>query len=613
MQGEQRARTIFLWLWTAVTALKLVVAARLPLFVDEAFYWQEGQHLAAAYSDLPGLTAWLARLGVELGGEHVLALRLPFLAIGAWLPWAVTRIATRWFGNVAGWQAGSLTLLMPLSATLGMLAVPDVPMAMAAVLCLDAGARLLRDVDASAALKLSLGLLIGALSHYRFIGVIGVGFIALLALPQGRRMLKDPRVWVALAVGVLAWVPLLAWNSDNHDAGLKFQVVERHPWDFEWRGLWFLVIQPMMVTPLLCLAMWKVALAGTRAGGGARAQWRYFGLIGGVSTLGIFALGFFTDVERISFHWPLPGYLALLVAVPVILNGWPRWLRRATWWMAGIGLALGFSYYLMASSPALREQLAGYKYYPRNFAGWKPLADGVREELQQMPEGTKVLAGNFKVGAELGFQLGDPDIQVLPHPLNDKHGRSVQLGLWQLLHQGQRSTPMLLVLSPSDQRYRELLDRYHAVCAQVGPLPPPRVISGDHGYQRFLLFRLPAERAAGPCVTPAMAYVDAPVAHQKVQGRVDVQGWAFKDGVGLSRVEVLLDGRPVGDAVYGRAFDIRPTWPQSTDPQHPRVGFDAHIDTTALEPGRHWLGLRLYGHDGSVETWQEQPFVVRER
>ena len=73
MQGEQRARTIFLTLWTLITAVKLVIAARLPLFVDEAFYWQEGQHLAAAYSDLPGLTAWLTRLGVELGGQHVLA------------------------------------------------------------------------------------------------------------------------------------------------------------------------------------------------------------------------------------------------------------------------------------------------------------------------------------------------------------------------------------------------------------------------------------------------------------------------------------------------------------------------------------------------------------
>ena len=218
--------------------------------------------------------------GVEIGGHHVLALRLPFLAIGALLPLLVVRTATRWFGNVAGWQAGSLTLLMPLSATLGLLAVPDVPMALAAVICLHAGARMLHNVDASSAMKLALGLSIGALSHYRFIGVIGVGFIALLALPQGRRMLADPRVWVALAVGVLAWLPLLAWNADNHDAGLKFQVVERHPWTFEWNGLWFLVIQPMLVTPILCMAMWKVAVAGTRRGGGTRVQWRYFGLVG---------------------------------------------------------------------------------------------------------------------------------------------------------------------------------------------------------------------------------------------------------------------------------------------------------------------------------------------
>jgi 4-amino-4-deoxy-L-arabinose transferase-like glycosyltransferase len=613
MQGEQRARTIFLVLWTLITAVKLVVAARLPLFVDEAFYWQEGQHLAAAYSDLPGLTAWLARLGVELGGNHVLALRLPFLAIGAMLPWLVSRIATRWFGAVAGWQAGSLTVLMPLSATLGMLAVPDVPMALAAVLCLDAGARLLRNVDAAAAVKLSLGLVIGALSHYRFIGVIVVGFIALLLLPQGRRTLRDPRVWVALAVGVMAWLPLLAWNADNQDAGLKFQVVERHPWAFQWSGLWFLVIQPMLVTPILCIAMWKVALAGTRSGGGARAQWRYFGLVGAVSTLAIFALGFFTDVERISFHWPLPGYLALLVAVPVVLNGWPRWLRRTGWWLAGAGLALAFSYYLVASSPGLREQLAGDKYYPRNFAGWAPLADEVRKELAGMPPGTRVLAGNFKVGAELGFQLRDPRIEVLRHPLNDKHGRTAQLGLWGLLHDGQRDGPMLLVLSPSDQRYRDLLERYHDICAQVGPLPPPRVVSQDHGYQRFLLFKLPAQRIDGPCVTPAMAWVDAPLQDEKVAERMDVRGWAFKDGVGLSRVALSIDGQPVGDAVYGRARDITAAWKISTDPQHPHVAFDATLDTRQLAPGKHWLGMTLYGNDGSVEQWQEQSFIVPAR
>ena len=612
-RGGQRAYITFLSLWALISALKVLVASQLPLFVDEAFYWQEGQHLAAAYSDLPGLTAWLTRLGVELAGEHRLGVRLPFLLLGALLPWLVARIAGRWFGARIGWQAGCLALLMPLSATLGILAVPDVPMAIAALLCLDAGARLLRNVDAAGALLLALGLTIGALSHYRFIGVIGVGFIVLVVLPEGRRVLRDPRVWIALTVGIVAWLPLMAWNLDNQDAGLKFQIIERHPWVFSSEGLRFLLIQPLLATPALFVAMVAVCIGAVRKaeGGFRHVQWRYFALVGGASTLLIFLLGFFTDVERISFHWPLPGYLALLVCVPTLLSNWPKLWRRVVWVTAAIGLVLAMGYYMVVSVPSLREQMAGSKYYPRNFAGWSPLADAVREELEQMPDGTTVLAGNFKVGAELGFRLGDPSIRVLPHALNDRHGRTAQLALWKLIGDGNRSHPELLVLAPSDQRYRDLLARYHKVCALVGPLPPPRVVSLDHGFQRFLLFRLPAGRQQGPCVTPAMAWLDVPAAGEPVErGVIDVQGWAFKDGVGLARVELLVDGRSVGDAVYGRIFDIRKAWPGTSDPQHPAVGFDGKLDTRALKPGRHWLGMRLHGKDGSVEEWAEQPFVV---
>ena len=63
-----------------------------------------------------------------------------------------------------------------------------------------------------------------------------------------------------------------------------------------------------------------------------------FGLLGGVSTLGIFVLGFFTDEERVSFHWPLPGYLALLVAVLYMqFDGLPApfWVAvglTGAWW-----------------------------------------------------------------------------------------------------------------------------------------------------------------------------------------------------------------------------------------------------------------------------------------
>lgn len=610
MQREQRAYRAFVILWILTTIVKLLIAARLPLFVDEAFYWQEGQHLAAAYSDLPGMTAWLARLGSAIGGHHPLGLRLPFLAIATLLPWLIARISTRWFGAWVGWRAGCLTLLMPVSATLGILAVPDVPMALAAVLCLDAGARLLREVDATSALELAVGLLIGALSHYRFVGVIGVGFIALVLIPQGRVMLRDPRVWTALMIGVLAWLPLLFWNSQHHEAGLRFQLMDRHPWSFQSAGIWFLAIQALLVTPLLAVAMLRVVMIGMRAGRGSRVHWRYFGLLGGVSTVAIFVLGFFSDAERISFHWPLPGYLALLLGAPLVLARWPRWWQRATWGLALLGMLGAYGYYLAVSFPQVRAHTAGEKYYPRNFAGWEALARAVTAELRTMPVGTRVLAENFKVGAELGFEMHEPDIEVLQAPLNDKHGRTAQLELWNLLSDGEHDGPRLLVLSPSDQRYRDLLQRYHDICAMVGPLPPAKVVSTDHGFQRFLLFKLPAHRLRGDCVTPAMAWVDTPSPNARLSGHFAVEGWAFKDGVGLARVEVLVDGKAVAEAEYYRKLDVRPYWKISTDPQHPNVGFRAGLDTASLAPGVHWIGLRLHGADGGVEDWWEQPFTV---
>ena len=611
LQEVKTAQRWFVALWTAVLLSKLLLAARLPLFVDEAFYWQEGRHLAAAYSDLPGLTAWLARLGVEVGGAHRLALRMPFLLLAALVPWLVVRITRREFGEQWGWQAGMLALLLPLSGSLGLLALPDASMALGTLLCVDAGARLLRKVAAGATLELALGLAIGALSHYRFIAVIGVGLLALLALPEGRRALRDVRVWVAIAFGLAAWTPLIAWNMANAEAGLRVQLVERHPWSFHAEGLWFLAIQALLVTPLLFAAMAHAAWRGAR---GPATLGRYFALLGGLVVLGFFGLGFFADVERVSFHWPLPGYLALLPLLPALLARWPRGLRLATWATAAAGLGLVLGYYAAVSSPAVRARFAAEKFYPANFAGWKPLSVAVRAKLDSMPPGTRVVADNFKVGAELGFDLDDPDIAVLDHPLNRKHGRAPQLRLWNLQSEGRGDwgvAPVLLVVGASELPYKQLLAHYHSLCERVGPLPPPQVVDSDHGRQRFLLFAMPAQRPPGPCTTPALAWFDLPAPGARVGRRFNVSGWAFKDGVGIERVEVTLDGEVVAEADYGSPrTHVAPFWKVSTDAAHPNVGFDAAVKVPPGIVGRHWIGLRLHGRDGSVERWPEQPLHV---
>src|SRR5690606_25198937 len=451
----------------------------------------------------------------------------------------------------AGWHAGSLAVLMPLSGTLGVLALPDAPLALATVLCLHAGTHLVRQISALAVLELGIGMALGALSHYRFGGVLLVGAAAMLCLPNGRRFLADPRGWLAVALGILAWAPLVLWNLEHGDAGVRFQMVDRHPWALHAEGLLFLPVQALMVTPLLLALMVQAAWRCAWPARALRPPWRFLGLFGAIVAVGIFLLGFFTDVERVSFHWPLPAWLALLPMATLLLQAWPRRWQVATWATTAAGALLAFGWLLTVSVPAVRAELAGSKYYPRNFVGWDQLADEVRAALVDMPDGTVLVGDSFKVGAELGFAIGDPDIRVLPHPLNAHHGRSPQLELWGLLVDQPLDSHALLVVSPGDMQYKALLQYYHSLCGWLGPLPPPPVVDVEGLSQRFLLCRLPPGRAEGACTLPAMAWIDAPSPRARLGCDYEVRGWAFKDGVGVSAVEVLLDGRVLGGAEYG--------------------------------------------------------------
>jgi hypothetical protein len=143
-------------------------------------------------------------------------------------------------------------------------------------------------------------------------------------------------------------------------------------------------------------------------------------------------------------------------------------------------------------------------------------------------------------------------------------------------------------------------------------LPPPRVLNVDHGRKRFLLFPVLEAAKPGPCVLPALAWVDAPAPGAEAAKALAVRGWAFKDGAGLRGVDVVLDDTRVFPARYGLDDPgVADYWEISTDPNHPRVGFEAKVDLRGIEPGTHWLGLRLHASDGSVEDWPQQRLEVR--
>jgi hypothetical protein len=614
-QDARGWRTLFLCLWVVLLALKLLAAARMPIFVDEAFYWQEGQHLAWAYSDLPGVTAWLTRVGVSLFGDTPLGLRWCFLLLGACVPWLVRALAAHMGNAQAAWQAGVLAMLLPLGGTLGVLALPDVPLTIAALLCAEAVAALHAAPTRGAVARLALGLALGALTHYRFAAVAGVGLLAWWSMPRGRAILRRPVVLGALALGALAWLPLVLWNLVHANAGLQFQLVDRHPWAFHASGAYFPLVQAMLATPILFAA----ALLGAwraRAGDGVETL---TARLGGGLLLTYAALGFFADAERLSLHWPLPALLVLLVLVPTTWARWSRAWRTAGVALAALGLLAALALHAAIARPAWRMAWLGERFYPENFVGWRELDRAVRDALVELPVGTRVVADNFKLGATLGWLRGDADITVLDHPLNHHHGRDPQLRLWGSLSErrGDLGTdPLLLVLSPTDVKLRALAQRYADVCAWAGQLPPPRIVNVDGGRKRFLLLVLPAQdstaSAPGPCAAPAIAHIDAPDPGAIVRDVFEVRGWATKSGVGVRDVEVLLDGHRVAQARYGLRNDWVASFlgPASTDPQHPHVGFVATVQTAAIAPGPHRLNVRILGNDGSIESSVERMIEV---
>jgi hypothetical protein len=609
-----RARVNFLALWAALLALKLALAAWVPAFGDEAFYWQEGQHPAWAYSDLPALTAWLAALGAALGDALGLpatfALRLPFLALGALLPWQVVRVARRLGARDDGrldedaarraWQAGTLAALWPVGGWIGLLALPDVPLLVAGMLCLEAGLRLLRRVDAGAAALLALGLALGALSHWRFALVVAAGVLGLALSARGRAALRAPPVLLAGVVGALAWWPLLQWNLAHGQAGLSFQLVERHPGGVHAGGLWWPLVQAAVVSPLLLVAL-ATALRGTWRGwrGDPRAA-----LLLGTAGLPLVAwvLGaFLADAERVSFHWPLAAWLALLPLAPGVIGRWSRGARVAVPALAALGLAAIGAWLFAAGHPALREGQAGGRWYPDNFLPVDALRVAVGEARAGLPADAPVVVDHFMLGAQLGLALGDPDLPVLPHPLNQKHGRAAQLALWGLLRE-EVPRPSLLVVEDSARKLSERPAAYAELCARAGgALPVPTVLSSDGGRKRLLLFALEAAPGPGPCAPPAIAWLDWPAAGAAVAPDFEVAGWALRAGTGVERIEVVVAGAVRGEARREVAReDVAARW-GAGDPAGDRLGFRAAV--TGVPAGRHRIDLRLHGPGGRVEDW----------
>jgi 4-amino-4-deoxy-L-arabinose transferase-like glycosyltransferase len=585
-------RRVFLLVWLVSAGLRLAWVLSVPVFGDEAFYAWEARHLAWAYSDLPGLTAWLIALGTAVFGESLLGLRIGALLLGLTLPWVLLRIADALGRSDVRYQTGVLATVLPLLLANGVLALPEPSLLLAAMLSLWGGLRLLQQRSHAALAIFTAGLVVGAFSHYRFAAVVAAGAVGMLVSVQGRALLRWPPFWVALALGAAAWLPLWWVNADQSGAGLRFQLVERHPWRWHWDGLWYPVIQALVTTPLVWIGLW-LGIGRVRWRDCA-AQQRLLLAAALIPMAGYGLLGMFADNERVSFHWPLVGYLAALpLFAALLVDGRVRGYR-AMWLSLSFGTLLAGAWMTVLANSDGRSAMARWGTLADNFSGWTEVASWMQAIPPKETRPARLIADNFMLGAQLRWVLPEEQpIWVLDHPLNHKHGRAAQLQTWGIDEEALLREPpaeSLLVVEETALKLKDRLAWQHRLCSRFPGLRWIDELQVNRGRKRFLMFRW-VPRAADQCSFAPLLYVDQDTGQPDGQARL--LGWAIADGVGVQGVALVRGDHVVAEARYGRLLEgVQAQWPYSTDPMHPHVGFELLVPK-ALDLDDAALRLRV--------------------
>ncbi|MBU6449416.1 MAG: glycosyltransferase family 39 protein [Rhodospirillales bacterium] len=198
----------------ALTVLRLVLAAVLPLTPDEAYYFTWARHLQAGYLDHPPMVAIWIKIGTALCGDTPLGIRLlgPIAAAAGSL--ALYDAGNRLLpGQRFGLRASAF-----LNATLMLgagcvLMTPDTPLLFFWTLGVWALARLVESRDPR--WWLAAGGIAGLMLFSKYTAALflaGAGLWAIFS-PAIRPQLRGPWPWAGIALAFFFFAPDIAWNA----------------------------------------------------------------------------------------------------------------------------------------------------------------------------------------------------------------------------------------------------------------------------------------------------------------------------------------------------------------------------------------------------------------
>ena len=448
------------WLLAAATALRLLLAAWLPLFPDEAYYWDWSRRLAGGYFDHPPLLAWLIAAGTALVGDTPFGVRVVPILAGSSGGVALVLAARRLAGDAAARYTALAFGVLPLAVAGLVLATPDAPLLASLSWTLHCVVRALDEPPGSAGSTLWWtlgGVAIGAAMTSKFTGVFyPLALVLAFAIhPALRVRFREPGPWVAVLVASLLMVPVLYWNAQHDWIAFRFQLGHGLGTNAKESllhrqanlvGSQFALVTPILFVLVLAAivrgvqAPWRVAMRAAATGGDRQEPTRF-----ALAVIAAFCALFFVysaTRRNVEANWPAIAWLPALVLLGAARDGLrTAWERRALWLAGALsGVLVLHALFRIIPLPARRDQLS-------QAYGWDRLArsvDSARRSLV-LPDGAlpSVAANRYQDAGLLSFHLpGTATVSAL-----NLGARRNQYDLWnRFADTASRGSDLLLVL-----------------------------------------------------------------------------------------------------------------------------------------------------------------------
>ena len=407
---DRRHRVALAVVVLAATALRLGLAAALPLVDDEAYYWAWVQHLAAGYPDHPPAIAWLISPTTALLGDTPLGGRVGAVVLSGGISLVLFDLGRMMFNPMAGAIAAIGYQLIPAFTVGSIFAFPDAPFVFFWALALWALWRArthARGWDWYLA-GLAAGLAAASKLNAAFLAISMVGF--LLWTPSERPWRRRVEPYRAAAIALLVFLPFIAWNA-AHD-WMTFQRLHDP-------ALWvetgvpalnaaaFIAAQLAYYGPLTApLLIAALAALGTDA---RRRDTRSMFLLW--SALPILALTWLASFDGIPKpHWHAPGFLMGLIAAGA---AWDRIRTRRSWQVAvGAAVALNLAVVGVLVALPFRPDFAGAGH----IWGWDQVAARTEPLFQATPAspGRFIMMARYQTAGQMEFPLRPKHLVATP-------------------------------------------------------------------------------------------------------------------------------------------------------------------------------------------------------